>query len=585
MRTLYFIIIVVIGITKIVHSQTYEIEGRVVNSETKEPIPYSTIYNMSLNKGTLSNVDGYFRVSVKSLSDSVRVTFTGYNNHFIKLETDKYFYPVKLKENVLLFEEVTITPEDNSYLYNLVNICRKSNSKLEKKSKAYYELKSFVNNKQIELVEGYYNVGVKGYKLKKIHLKAGRVALQPYENRFFASLESSRAIAMLDLFKQNEYFPKNPLELNKWKLKKSYYLKLKSKYIDESNDSIYIIDYKPKDTSGLYFEGELWLNKTNKNIVKINLICADAHNHPFLPLFPSDEILKVSFNITQSFKDIENDDAIFNHTDFVYKIDYKSRIGKAEDQNYSVNTSAVLYSYDYSNSFFQPIFNFSNEDIGDYRKINATPYNDFFWTYNDEYSLNDSLNSNESFFSDTNTLTNKNLFTSNEFSNRGLLEHPYFKWSKTRVKFREILSDTISQRNSSGLIIDQYDLVVKIYVDINSYKDSTNILTSTIFDPYESYYYLPMDSKTHCFVNLYFDLCEIERRKLEESLRAEKNNIHRIHEIYNNFLKEFEEKKYSYFRDTQHGKNESEMQKYNAIVFEQLGIDNISLFEPYKSEK
>ena len=135
------------------------------------------------------------------------------------------------------------------------------------------------------------------------------------------------------------------------------------------------------------------------------------------------------------------------------------------------------------------------------------------------------------------------------------------------------------------MIIDQYDLVVKIYVDINSYKDSTNILTSTIFDPYESYYYLPMDSKTHCFVNLYFDLCEIERRKLEESLRAEKNNIHRINEVYNNFLKEFEDKKYSYFKATQRGTNESEMQKYNTIVNEQLGIDNIKLFEPYKSEK
>ncbi|MGB3084346.1 MAG: carboxypeptidase-like regulatory domain-containing protein [Saprospiraceae bacterium] len=585
MKTSFWILLFFFSLSKSMLGQNHiEIEGKILDKETKEPIPFANIYNKSSKKGTISNADGYFRILINEVTDTITISFIGYKEQIIKIKADKKNYLIYLEVNILLLNEVTVTPKDNSYLFELVQASKKSISSIERKSKAYYELKSYVDVSQIELVEGYYNIDVKGYSLMNLHLKAGRIALSTNRNSFFVSLESSRALLMLNLFDRNDYFPINPMELSKSKLRKNYYLDLESKYLDGTNDSIYIIDYKPKDTTGLFFYGKIWINKTKNHLIKITLNCANTLKHPFLPLNLMDKISNVSFNITQSFS-TSNGQVVFNHTDFIYKTDYVSRIGITEEQKYTVLTKAVLYAYDYENSFNLPFFNFKDFNIGDYQKINAMPYNDFFWTYNDEYRLNDSINTNELFFIDSSSLTNKTLFKSNTFFKYGLFEHPYISWSRNRIKFREILSDTSVAYSATGFKSEQYKLAVKIYLDINSYRDSTHIITSTIIDPYESYYHLPMNNQTLCFINIYFDLCEIARRELEEKLKAQTNNVYRLKEIYNNFLTQFETKRNEYLKAVEHGTIEKEMIKYNNIVYEILRIDNIELFQPYKNEK
>ncbi|MBK6545420.1 MAG: carboxypeptidase-like regulatory domain-containing protein [Saprospiraceae bacterium] len=585
MKTSFWILLFFFSLSKSMLGQNHiEIEGKILDKETKEPIPFANIYNKSSKKGTISNADGYFRILINEVTDTITISFIGYKEQIIKIKADKKNYLIYLEVNILLLNEVTVTPKDNSYLFELVQASKKSISSIERKSKAYYELKSYVDVSQIELVEGYYNIDVKGYSLMNLHLKAGRIALSTNRNSFFVSLESSRALLMLNLFDRNDYFPINPMELSKSKLRKNYYLDLESKYLDGTNDSIYIIDYKPKVTTGLFFNGKIWINKTKNHLIKITLNCANTLKHPFLPLNLMDKISNVSFNITQSFS-TSNGQVVFNHTDFIYKTDYVSRIGITEEQKYTVLTKAVLYAYDYENSFNLPFFNFKDFNIGDYQKINAMPYNDFFWTYNDEYRLNDSINTNELFFIDSSSLTNKTLFKSNTFFKYGLFEHPYISWSRNRIKFREILSDTSVTYSTTGFKSEQYKLAVKIYLDINSYRDSTHIITSTIIDPYESYYHLPMNNQTLCFINIYFDLCEIARRELEEKLKAQTNNIYRLKEIYNNFLTQFETKRNEYLKAVEHGTIEKEMIKYNNIVYEILRIDNIELFQPYKNEK
>ncbi|MGB3196916.1 MAG: carboxypeptidase-like regulatory domain-containing protein [Saprospiraceae bacterium] len=585
MKTSFWILLFFFSLSKSMLGQNHiEIEGKILDKETKEPIPFANIYNKSSKKGTISNADGYFRILINEVTDTITISFIGYKEQIIKIKADKKNYLIYLEVNILVLNEVTVTPKDNSYLFELVQASKKSISSIERKSKAYYELKSYVDDSQIELVEGYYNIDVKGYSLMNLHLKAGRIALSTIRNSFFVSLESSRALLMLNLFDRNDYFPINPMELSKSKLRKNYYLDLESKYLDGTNDSIYIIDYKPKVTTGLFFNGKIWINKTKNHLIKITLNCANTLKHPFLPLNLMDKISNVSFNITQSFS-TSNGQVVFNHTDFIYKTDYVSRIGITEEQKYTVLTKAVLYAYDYENSFNLPFFNFKDFNIGDYQKINAMPYNDFFWTYNDEYRLNDSINTNELFFIDSSSLTNKTLFKSNTFFKYGLFEHPYISWSRNRIKFREILSDTSVTYSATGFKSEQYKLAVKIYLDINSYRDSTHIITSTIIDPYESYYHLPMNNQTLCFINIYFDLCEIARRELEEKLKAQTNNIYRLKEIYNNFLTQFETKRNEYLKAVEHGTIEKEMIKYNNIVYEILRIDNIELFQPYKNEK
>jgi len=132
---------------------------------------------------------------------------------------------------------------------------------------------------------------------------------------------------------------------------------------------------------------------------------------------------------------------------------------------------------------------------------------------------------------------------------------------------------------------DKYNLEVRHFVDINTYHDSTNVLTTTIFDPYESYYHLSIDSKANCFINIYFDLCEIERRKLESDIRAALPDMDMVQDVYNQFEDRLEKQKYEYLKAVDRGINQQETIKWNAVVKEKLGIDNIALFRPYEEKK
>ncbi|MBK9109684.1 MAG: carboxypeptidase-like regulatory domain-containing protein [Saprospiraceae bacterium] len=582
MKANYLILYLVCNFTvTLIGQQTYEIEGRVNHMGTNEPIPFATIYNKSLKIGTISNTDGYFRISINGYRDTVRISFIGFKDQIINLKGGVSFYLINLEENFHMLKEITVTPKDNSYLFQLLQECRKKSSPVDITAKSYYELKSFINNKQIEFVEGYYNADIKSYQLSGLHFKTGRIALQPYEDRFFVSLESSRAILLLDLFKGNEQFPLNPLELSKSKLRKNFTLSLDNTFLDGEADSIYVIEYFPKDTTGRFFEGKIWINKTKKQFMKITLNCRNALKHPFLPLFPSDKVANVCFNITQSYISV-NDQSYFNHIDFVYKFDYHSRMGNTEEQTYSIVTNTVLHTYDYNDVFILPVFDYSFQYMDDYRKVNAIPYNEFFWNYNNEYRLNDSLNKNEHFFKDSNSINNKALFKSNSFMKLGLLEHPYVEWSKARIKLREILPDSVENELFKNLRSEQFKLSVKIFLDVNSYKDSTNVITSTIFDPYHSYYYLPMDQTTQCFINIYFDLYEIRRRALIEKLKTVKNDIYLLRKIFIAEITEFEIEMRIYLEAVQRGTIVAELKKYNDFVFNNLGIDNIEFFQLFK---
>ena len=373
-----------------------EIEGRILSRETNEPIAYSDIYNKTLQRGTISNVDGYFKIVTQNEGDSIYITSIGYKKERIILRDGIAFYTIYLQQSVQVLSEVIVVPGNDSYLFDLLDHCIKNSSTARKEAKAYFETKSFTGDQQVELVEGYYNADIWGYDLAALDLKAGRLALQPHNNRFFVSLESSKAVMMPKLPGKNSYFPDSPLDLSKPQMKKSYYLALDGKYLDNEVDSIYIIDYRPKHATGLLFEGKIWIDKTKYHIIKIDMNCNRTRRHPFLPLFSSDSITNVNFAITKSFKEL-NGEMLFNHIDFTYTIDYKSRIAQAYQLAYSIRTNVVLHVYDFDHTFFIPKFEYSASSSGDYRKINAMPYNAFFWNYNDEYGKHSS-NGNQEYY-------------------------------------------------------------------------------------------------------------------------------------------------------------------------------------------
>ena len=557
-----------------------EIEGRVLDAATREPVPYANVYNKTLQKGTITNPDGYFRLMIGSAHDSIAVIFLGYTIQMIPLEAGKSSYTVLLEESQQLLREIVVRPKDDSYLYKLLAQCR-DNPGDKGQSKVYYMLKTVAGQKQIELVEGYYNATVSGYELTDLKLKEGRLALQPFDDRLFGSFESSRAITMMKWTHADAFFPTSPLDLTRADLKKGFELQLDKKYLDPQQDSVYVISFMPRDTSGLYFSGSIWINTSKDYVAKILLTSPHSLRHPFRPAFHTDTISNVSFKITKTFTEHDGK-VLFNHIDFTYGVRYRSRVGEAFEKTYTVETQAVLYAYDYSHTFDILGYVDHLQAYNDYRVINAMPYNSFFWSFNDEYGLSEDRRANDAFFSDPSAITNKTLFNANRIFRKGLFEAPFIQWSEDRIQLKPMKPDSVSGNGYTEPVSpDSFQLVVRLWADINTYRDSTHILTAAILDPYKSYDYLDINPAAQCFINLYFDLCETERKKLDEELKASIPSRYSWSALYAASEVRLNKLSAQFFKETDHGRHEANMRKWNTFIVEQLGIDNIALFKPF----
>jgi hypothetical protein len=84
--------------------QTFQIEGHVMDFKTGNPIPFANIQILgnSNNKGTVTDIRGWYRLEFKSENDSIKVSHVSYEKLYIKVSS--------LWENPeILLQPVTIT--------------------------------------------------------------------------------------------------------------------------------------------------------------------------------------------------------------------------------------------------------------------------------------------------------------------------------------------------------------------------------------------------------------------------------------------------------------------------------------------
>jgi hypothetical protein len=86
------------------------IEGKVSDRFTNQPMPYASVYNKSLQKGTITNYQGYFLIQVTEVNDSVFVSFVGYEAQQIMMRANQKFYSVYLEESAQILDEIIIKP-------------------------------------------------------------------------------------------------------------------------------------------------------------------------------------------------------------------------------------------------------------------------------------------------------------------------------------------------------------------------------------------------------------------------------------------------------------------------------------------
>jgi hypothetical protein len=86
------------------------IEGRLMDSQTKEGIPYATIGILNYPIGTSSNAAGFFTLKVPSQiaagKFSIKISSIGYEN--IVLENPEGFQELSMKQSITMLKEIVV---------------------------------------------------------------------------------------------------------------------------------------------------------------------------------------------------------------------------------------------------------------------------------------------------------------------------------------------------------------------------------------------------------------------------------------------------------------------------------------------
>ncbi len=552
-----------------------EVRGKVMRTDQNEAVPFCAIGISSKSTGCLSNEDGDFVIRA-SVNDTLVFSAIGYKKTLVPVQEVLKQSQVFLQVSELLLQEVTVY-SDNNFVYELMGKSRKAlMNSISRSAKAYYFLETEISGQPVELLECYYSAVLNNNRIQELGFKNGRIGVAPYIDRYFVSLDISKAFTMLNLLYPNQRMPSNPYQFGGKQLKKNYLLRLESSY--DSIQSVYIIEFNAKNSEGHFFNGKVHVLKSNFLPLKLELSIQNTTHHPFRPLFPNSKIRSASMQINKNFA-FKNDSCYVHHVDFKYKLNYD-----VQNQTRIVNSKGLMYFYDYHRPFYPPLFNY-NTDADDYRKITGLSYNESFWDQNTVLENSKSMKLKRVYFEQEGLLIN---YKNDGNQKKGLQQGGFFEnndlsWSdslRLSIKGNGIANDTSGKAQGSDEIFraDRYALKAGVFLDVNPLGEGLQHYSTAVFKVNESYYHLKEEAPSNCFINIYFDLVEIERRKMEKEIEKNPNSWTHLKSCYAAALLEIENTGLKYFKEVERGHNKRKLEKWNQKVVDELGINNMQLF-------
>ncbi len=571
-------------------SQTV-IQGVVRDAGTNEELPWCSISVKGTKKGAITNSEGIFAITVNVPRDTLLFSYVGYKAMEVPSSMVSQKRTVLLERTGIDLEELTVHA-DNGYLFDILDRCRKNMLKDNRYhvAKVYYGIETQTDEQPIELLECYYNGHVKGSSVESLLFRNGRIGLAELDQRYFLTLNSSKAISRMNLVRQDPDYPSIPLQFTKKSLKKIFRLTR-----EPGENGMYHIGFQPWEDIRSHFSGEMWIDRKTFTLVKIDLRINDAARHPFLPIFRIDRLSNVDIKISHTFK-TDGSSNMPDHINFSYHVNYKSVRNNPGFTTQSViqrdiTTHGILCFYDYDDPFIIPRFDY-DANYDDYRKMSIIPFNKIFWDNNNTLILTGKQKESLGFFADSGLLVNfgdgnygKDFLTLTHYDST-LYENCYTFWDSVK-RFslnRNLPQNKIySQRQiNSSILTDQYNLdnlEVQLLLDVTRVGDAFSFKSYAVFDEKKTHFHLPDEPETRAFLNIFFDLCEIERRKMEHTLSNTAFTAKQIDSVYNFTLRNMKKITTKFQEEVKLGKSKRAFSKWNEDVLENLGIDDIKIFQ------
>lgn len=539
------------------------ITGRVVDAANAAPLPYCTVARVSSTQGTITNDDGLFRISVQP-GDSVRFSFVGYITRTLPVEMVSG-KDIGLTRAVVELGEAVIRPDDQLY-DRIIRVNKWIRQAEAVETKLFFGVETYNEGLPVEMIHAYYNAATKGGELLGMELKNGRIGIAAQDGRFFINYNTTKAFALIDITAEQSLFPTSPLKHERTKyLRRGFVVEQVSAAADKDGvDHLRII---PRKNNPQAFTTELWLEPGGDAVRALEVRCRNCPKHPFRPLFEHGSIDTVDLRYKQLWS---SGPAPIPE---VMQMDYRM-VYSGPETNESFTTHALMHAYDRTSGFTLPLFTYPGE-IPDYRKIGWLPEDTAFWQ-RVHPPLPTAKQQRAMEFLRMNDLNNGQWY--NDLDNaRNFFKPPYAIWSpETRIRLTELVGAETPE-GQPGLAPSRTELAAQFYLDLDTVNGQLLHRSFTVADGYLTTVPSERLPWTDCFYNIWFDLCELERRKLEAALNTPTITLPRAQALYTEHTAALRRTTQRLLQETGHGTRCEPLFHWNQVVKEATGIDNISL--------
>jgi hypothetical protein len=250
------------------------IGGMVVDQDSKKPIVYANVKVENTMRGTVSNIDGMFEITLDSSLYSIKFSCIGYESKMITFHKTDKSVMIEMAMKPILFNTVVIYPFpytwEERFVLRAIDEKKRFKEKLQYYTASAYSKTSFYSirsNKLFAMVEAVSNVAYQTpdlYKEKVLSLQ-----MPPHmRNIPYQAIAINQDVDLYnDKIKVKSFSLISPLND---KALEYYDYKLNNQFLS-GQDTILQIDLLPKSSHRPLFEGKLFFNKKTYQLVEARL--------------------------------------------------------------------------------------------------------------------------------------------------------------------------------------------------------------------------------------------------------------------------------------------------------------------------
>jgi hypothetical protein len=590
-KKLFIIIIWLFAIPQ-AFSQSWE--GRVVDSKTRLPVPFASLRVKNTRIQAMANADGRIDLpkNIFLLQDSLMISCVGYLARTIPIRTLTDDPVIRLQPITYQLSPVSVTSKgNNDFPYQLFsNLCEKYRKySSPEKSKGYFTFSSQYGLLPLEIVECYFSGNVSpcnGISLLK--LKNGRIG---------AGLNSCYSLNVTDIITHfapfslsgNLNIPSSAGNFNYKRQKRLFDIQITGSST-ENGIKKFILTFNARKDSTTLFSGLAWINRTENTIEKLEFNLKPKDFFYLEPLIKGDIIDSIDLSIDYYFDNTDLEHPRFSRVSLSFSLDYTSvhpplTIRETSEGN--------LLLYDFNNPFPETFpAGLVEQQENDYQKIALLPYDSLFWGVHPVTPPSEKQTAFIDYFREHGTLLNFSK------SLDSLSKIGYLRWRPDRdIAFTDLPKHVYEKPklivNGRPVIPTQYgeisyEPVCKILVNPVFIEDSLHLSTVTLFDKYDSHFYPVNPCHSVAFLNLTFDIFEMERREMVtrwyQSSHKMENSLTDFQLVYSQTMSQLNDTLKIFKSETDFGDDTKNMVKWYRLLSSKTGCKRTELIKKMLKE-